>query len=542
MQIRYLPTGCLGAGSSSGVLSSAYPTNAMEASCVCDTDQKQPRMRSVLEVMDRLQLSQTIDRHVGQHGLHLGLSNGRIAMLWLLCIICEGEQRKSAVKAWVRRHQAFLEQWLQQPLRPVEFSDSRLGILLHRLSAATAWMSLEEDLWRQDWGIRSRDLDGVCLSSVELPGAASGNGSAEPQAEPSQWQKQGKQQMRLSVATVEPSGKLMACDVHPATTDSTQRQMFLTRVQRLIEQPGLTYVLNAGMDTLPMRAQIVADGAHYVATPFSGECEARPEAAEILDETLRQAAQGNLPMLHLREQGRTVGVVTEREHCRAVRLGNLLVEWPERIQAVRSLDAAQREMAALARNVDEAEAALWALARKPSDGQCCFASERALAKAVHHIIQEHHVEGLLHVTWAKHEERRVGYVGRGRGGPNRPTREMVYTRYALTHVERNEEAIEQQRGRLGWQVRVTSLPAQVLPIGKAAERLDVLGLAGEPLEHKALPLAGLARMRLHRSDQVVGMMRLLLLAHRLRGMVRDGAAPATGPRRADSYPLAMREA
>jgi hypothetical protein len=44
------------------------------------------------------------------------------------------------------------------------------------------------------------------------------------------------------------------------------------------------------------------------------------------------------------------------------------------------------------------------------------------------------VAGLLQVTWQCQQETVTHYVGRGRGGPNRPTRTVVRNRYVIIRL------------------------------------------------------------------------------------------------------------
>ena len=66
--------------------------------------------------------------------------------------------------------------------------------------------------------------------------------------------------------------------------------------------------------------------------------------------------------------------------------------------------------------------------------------------------------GLLTVAWAWHETTRTQDVGRGRGGPDSPTRTEVPVRDVIREVQRNATAPAAQQQRLGWQVQITNAP------------------------------------------------------------------------------------
>ena len=102
----------------------------------------------LIGVMQQLGLPELLEKHIGSHGLHQGLSNGWLATLWLAYIMSENHHRKSDVQEWAQLHRHSLERLVGQTLRPVECNDDRLGIVLHRLSDSAVWEALEAELWQ----------------------------------------------------------------------------------------------------------------------------------------------------------------------------------------------------------------------------------------------------------------------------------------------------------------------------------------------------------------------------------------------------------
>jgi len=88
----------------------------------------------LIGLAQKLRLPELLDRHIGNHGHHQGISNGWLTVVWLAFILSEGDHCKAHVQEWADRHQRTLSQLLGQGLRPVEFTDDRLGIVLRRLS------------------------------------------------------------------------------------------------------------------------------------------------------------------------------------------------------------------------------------------------------------------------------------------------------------------------------------------------------------------------------------------------------------------------
>src|ERR1700757_2355178 len=80
-------------------------------------------------MMRRMRIAEIIDKHLGSHHLHQGLSNGDLAVGWITYILSESDHRKSAVQVWANNLSHTLESLFAVPLRPHEFNDDRLGIV-----------------------------------------------------------------------------------------------------------------------------------------------------------------------------------------------------------------------------------------------------------------------------------------------------------------------------------------------------------------------------------------------------------------------------
>jgi transposase len=93
--------------------------------------------------------------------------------------------------------------------------------------------------------------------------------------------------------------------------------------------------------------------------------------------------------------------------------------------------------------------------------------EQALQAAIAQVVQRPDVAVLLDVQGERHEHTVTRYMGRGRGGPERPKQTEVQTRYAITSVTRNDEAIAACRHQLGWRGQVAHAPGEVLALNEA---------------------------------------------------------------------------
>lgn len=125
----------------------------------------------LLGLMQRLGFPETLDRHLGNHGHHRGISNGWLATIWLSYILSQSDHRKSSVQEWVDDLRHTLETLTDQKLRPgIELSDDRLGIVLSRLSEESARHGIDADLWRSSLAVDDLALAGVRLDSTTTYG------------------------------------------------------------------------------------------------------------------------------------------------------------------------------------------------------------------------------------------------------------------------------------------------------------------------------------------------------------------------------------
>ncbi len=480
----------------------------------------------LIGLAQRLRLPEILDRHLGNHGHHQGLSNGWLATVWLAFILSEGDHRKSGVEEWAGRHREVLQRLIGQPIRQGEFNDDRLGIVLRRLSRAGVWEALEAELWQNTVAVYEVDVSGVRLDSTTTYGYHTPTEEGVMQHGHSKDHRPDLPQLKLMAAAAEPSGHLLACAVHPGqAADDPLYQPLIARVRQLLDRTGLLYVGDCKMAALATRADIVAHGDDYLMPlPLSGETNKQRE------DWIGAVAEGVQAMSLVWEGERLLGGGYEFTRPMSAEVGGKKVEWTERVQVVHSLALAQQQSEHLEQRLRKAEAALWALTPAPGRGKRQRRDEAALQMAVAQVMERYDVTGLLQVTWQEEKESITRYVGRGRGGANRPTRTEERVRYVITAVQRDEEAIRRREHRLGWSILATNAPEASLSFSQAVVHYR----GGWCLERdfhlvKDRPL-GISPLYVRREDQIVGLTYLLTLALRLLTLietqVRFGLAQA----------------
>jgi transposase len=503
----------------------------------------------LLGLMQRLQLPELLDRHLGNHGNHQGLSNGWLAVLWLAFIVSEGDHRKSTVQDWIERHQFTLQRLVGQPFRPGEFNDDRLGIVLRRLHPAPTWAAVEAELWQNTLEVYEIPTTGVRLDSTTVSGYHTPTEGGLMQQGHSKDHRPDLPQLKLMAAAAEPSGHLMASNVRSGErADDPLYRPLIARVRQVLGRSGLLYTGDSKMAALATRADIVAHEDYYLMPlPLTGQTR------EQIGEWIGAVVDGEQPVDLIWHDGHLLGYGYEWERRVNASVDGQPVAWRERVQVIRSLSLARQQSEALSERLCQAEVALGALTPPPGRGKRQYREEAGLQAAVEEVLARYRVTGLLWVTWAREETTATRYLGRGRGGPERPQRTEVKVRYRLTGITRHEEAIQQQQWRLGWRVQVTNLPGERLTLTQAVIHYR----GGWSLERdfhlvKDRPL-GISPLYVHREDQIVGLTHLLTLALRLltlveiqvrRGLAQAGAALAGlypgQPQRATDRPTGVR--
>ncbi len=173
----------------------------------------------------------------------------------------------------------------------------------------------------------------------------------------------------------------------------------------------------------------------------------------------------------------------------------------------------------LVQRLATATAKLMALTPPRGRGKRQTSEDVTLVAAANAILQRYAVEGLLTYTFERQVEQPVKFVGRGRGGADRPQQVLERVRYQLLAVPRDETAMSELQQTLGWRAYVTDLSAAQLSLSDA-----VLTYRAEwQIECSFHRLKGISLsislLFVKRDDQVVGLTHLLTIAVRLLTLI-----------------------
>ena len=247
----------------------------------------------LLGMMHRMKIAETLDKHLGQHHLHEGLSNGNLAVGWLAYILSESDHRKSAVQTWANRIPHTLESFFAASLRPHEFSDDRLGILLKNLAAAD-WDDIESELFYSCFDVYELPQDAFHLDTTTSCGYHAIEPDGIMQLGHSKDHRPDLPQLKIMAAVTQP----LAFPVSTAVVAGNQSDDELywptiVEVKQKVGGAGLLFAGDCKMASLDTRARI-AEGGDYYLTPLPNTGETAKQIGSWIDTALDKDAAGEL--------------------------------------------------------------------------------------------------------------------------------------------------------------------------------------------------------------------------------------------------------
>jgi transposase len=470
----------------------------------------------LLGVARQLGLPDILEKHLGSHHLHQGLSNGWLASGWLAFVLSQANHCKASVQDWAQRQHHTLQTILGQSLRPVEFSDDRLSIVLRRLHDAD-WTSLEADLWHGTCQVYDIPLECVRLDASTSYGYHQTTAEGVMQFGHSKDHRPDLPQLKLMAAAAQPTSHLIACDIVPG--NAADDPLYLPLIRRTREQLGRSGLLYAGdckMAALAVRAELARHKDYYLMPlPKTGETAREWDNWVGAAVSGKQASQDLYRPQEGEEEAELFARGYEFERTLQAAVEGEVVTWAERVQVICSLSLAERQARHLEQRLQAAESELRGLTPPPGRGHRPYREEAVLAEAVAEVLTRHRVVGLLEVGWRREEVVEEHYVGRGRGGADRPKRQEVKVRYEITSVKRQEQAIAAEKEFYGWRVQVTNLQSERCGLEKAV----LIYNGGWSVERdfhmvKDRPL-GIQPLYVREDEQIIGLTRLLTIALRV---------------------------
>jgi transposase len=468
----------------------------------------------LLGFAQQMSLPELLDRHIKRHHLEQGLSLGWVISIWLVYIVSQGDHRKVTVEDWVAEKHDTLELLTGLSIRKSDFTDDRLTIALRHLSSDECWNAIEEDLGRNlirvyDLPQETLRVDATTVSGYHQGGEGSlwqyGHSKDDPTL----------RQIKMMMAALDPLGLPMILAI--VSGESADDPLYLPVIERTLQclgKRGLLIVTDSKGGALATRATIQQAGQYYL-TPLAQVGDMAEQMAAWVKEGLANEAM-------LRKV-----VITDEEGTHQIARGYEVrrtcthegENWEERVLVVQSKALASKQRHSLDERLDKAEAALLALTPPIGRGKRQITGEADLVSRGEAILLKYRVKGLLCYTYEREGRTYEKWVGRGRGGPNRERQMVEEVRYQITAVQRQREAIVQEKARTGWRAYGTNAPETRLTFEQGVlEYRNEYRIERDFGRFKADRLV-IAPMFVTREDQIVGLPRLLSLGVRLLTLI-----------------------
>lgn len=489
----------------------------------------------LLALFQRVDLPGVLDLHLRRHGNQKGLSWGWIATLWLTHILTQSDHRKVSVRTWIARNRSALAAAVDLEVVELDFTDDKLTLLLARLSDVATWHKIEESLW--DAVLLAYHLipkvvrvDATTLSGYHLGGENSlfqfGKSKEHPEL----------RCLKVMQTTLDPLGLPLTTLVAPGhRADDPLYLPAIDRALRCLQSVEALFVGDVKMSALQTRSFLQARRQRYL-TPLA--CVG--ETAKQWTEWVRQAREqpdllqdivldtDPAPRNKEAEPGDTAlepGTPEDAERCRGYAFLRECVDpqtspplvWQEQVFVVYSPAYAASLAKALDQRLRSAQEKLLALTASPKRRKPT--TEADLQKAADRVLQQYRVTGLLAYRLERIVTTSTQYIGRGRGGPERPQRTVETVRYDLVEVTPDPEALQKARELLGWRALVSNAPPAELTLTEAVRVYrDQHSIEQGFHRLKGVPLS-LHPLLVHREDQVRGLIHLMSLALRFLTLV-----------------------
>ena len=480
---------------------------------------KQERIDDVpllLGFIRQMKIAEILDKHLGKHHLHQGLSNGNLALGWVAYILSEADHRKSAVQDWANGLPQTLESFFGMPLRPHEFSDDRLGIVLSNLAAAE-WDEVESDLFYSCFDVYELPKDCFRVDATASCGYHEITAEGIMQLGHSKDHRPDLPQLKIMAAVTQP----LAFPVSTAIVAGNQPDDGLywptiVKVKEKVGGAGLLFVGDCKMASLENRARI-ANAEDYYLTPLPNTGDTAKQIGAWIDTALQKEEAGGLQGIHKPKEGEEperIGKGYEFTRTLQDKVDDKDVTWTERVQIVQAESQLNCRKEKLEKNLQQAEEKLGRLTLS-GKGRKIWRDEQDLRSAIAAIEAEHGVAGLLAVELSQETTEKNKHGKPGRPSETAVAEVAVEVRYRITKVSRNEAEIEKRQKRLGWRVFVTNAPEKRLSLeGSVLTYREGGGLERPFHELKGAPL-GIRPLFVKLPEQIVGLTRLLLIALRV---------------------------
>jgi transposase len=462
----------------------------------------------ILHWLKAMGVQETIDSVWKSHGNWEHGSLGQLAVLFLCYVLHSLNHRLYQMEAWVAEHKKVLEVVTGWNIHIKEATDDRLGRMLQILG------SNEGQIMEFEHKIGQNLIHGYSLpTDIARYDTTTFNVYHAPGEADNELLRFGHSknhrpdllQFKQGLGTLDPAGIPLV--THTLSGNMADDPLYVGAWRELCDVIGhseFLFIADCKAAALDTRGLIDQEGGSYLfPLPMTGDTPRLLRQWVLEPPVLPQEI--HLPEI-VDDQGqlRCLGKGFVLERRMAFGSGSQH-QWQERWLIVQSEAYAVTQRKAFLNRLEKANQELGHLKPKKDEDQGQF-----LARA-EKILKNRKVEDCITVQVEETVTHQKKYLGRGRSGPNRPSR-LVEKRELHLHFHRNETVIEQELQLAGWRIYVTNTQESKLSLNDSVRyyRSEWLVERGfHRFKNGALPALPIY---LQLPERIKGLMLLLMVA------------------------------
>lgn len=414
----------------------------------------------------RMGVEKVVDSIFIPHGNWSGLSYGQLSVVFVTYVLHSLTHRLSSVESWVMEHETVIEKATGWEVTEKDATDDRLGRLMEVLGQEGEIMNEFQLQMSQ------RIISGYRLpTDIARYDTTSFNVCHQPESPQNGLLQLGHSkdrrpdllQYKQGMAVLDPAGVPILSETIPGNrADDPLYFPAWERMAKTIGSPGFLFVADCKAASLETRAAIDhGKGSYLFPLPMTGDTpkhikELVLNPPETIQEIVLEPKAGE-------EDVRIVGkgFAVNKELQTKLENGEIH-HWTEQWMVSRSDAHAGRQNQSFQERINKATNKISILKPKPNETTDSF---RARADQ---ILQNYRLQDCLHVEVNESITLQKKYIGKGRPGPNSPSK-TVEIRKPLIHVHRDEAAIDQFQLLAGWRIYVTNVPADRMTINQSTQ-------------------------------------------------------------------------
>ena len=463
----------------------------------------------LLALLERMGVTELIDKHFPRHGNWQGQSLGKVAVIWLAYILSQADHRLNHVQAWASKRLETLKTFFGEELREFDLTDDRLEALLRYLNSDSHWYSFEEELGGSLLQVYEMKAERVRLDSTTASSYCGVNPEGLFQWGHSKDQRPELAQVKIMLSTLDPLGMPIATEI--LSGEKADDPLYIPAIERVrstLKQSGLLYIGDCKMASMATRAHLISGGDCYLC-PLS----VKQASQEKLAEYLQPIWDGKQELTaidydYADGENRDIAEGFEQEVCQRNKFDAQEINWQERQLVVRSLALAQTEEKSLRDRLQKTSEALKNL-KIPRRGKKKLTSIEEGESAVTAILKRYRTAGLFQIDIQLKRVQKVKrrYLDR----PSQTVEEISLN----LDFKIDEDAVSREMKLLGWRVYVTNQTQAQLSLKQAVRAYREQYLSERGFARlKGFPLS-LTPIYLQREDHITGLIRLLSIALRV---------------------------